>query len=285
MRLANSNRCTLSSGASAAHSMLLILVVAGCTIRGHSSYLPLASLSRWVGQHGGRSLPRPENIDERIDDPVNATHRIIDLERHQLSEEEYQITEEENSQLKVELLAELLKSHELNRNCTAATKVEQRLQRVEKFQVGDVVEQMYNANTVKTRILYPFQVEEIHVGPNDPQGVNENSDNDSNVQYTIVRLLDGFRVEKIPESFLRQYAPYPQDSKALCNVGEYGIGKERLVPCAIVDYIPPIKPLMAKEHARIKKEEEHEAEYRVRIREKEEIEQNLPMGKLQRFCC
>jgi len=266
----------------------------------------------------GYSLPPLENMDERLDDdpannPINntttrtqLTKRQIELEL-QLHELEFKIVEEDNNRLKVELLAELLKNHKLNRNHTAATIVEQRLRGLgaAKFEVGGVVEQMYNANTLKNRILYPFRVEEVHFSSwelddveenHHHQSLNEDWDRDSSdlryttappvgIRYTIVRLLDGFRVKQIPESFLRQYLPYPQDSKALCNVGGYGIGQERLVSCTIIDYIlPPSKPLTGKEHVRIKKEEEVlKAEYRVRIRrEEEDVEDNLPIGKAQR---
>lgn len=66
-------------------------------------------------------------------------------------------------------------------------------------------------------------------------------------------------------------------------MGGYGIGNERLVSCTIVDYIPTSKPLVGNQHSIIKVEEMFEAEYHVRIREEEEMEQTLPMGKLQRF--
>ena len=231
------------------------------------------------------------NADERIRDTAHTTQKLrpihIGFERPQLNEQELQIVEEENGRIKTNSLVHLLKSRKSDRNRTIAAKADQRPHRVEKFQVGDVVEQLYNANTVKNRVLQPFQVEELHAGPweedDDSQSLNEDSDSELGnasvplieARYTIVRLVDGFRVKQIPEPFLRKYVPYSQDSEALCNVGGCGIGKERIVSCTIIEYISPKKPLAGNEEKDVL-----EAEYRVRIREEEEIV--LGLRKLQR---
>ena len=47
------------------------------------------------------------------------------------------------------------------------------------FHVGEIVEQIYNDYSRKVRILYPYQVEEIH--------------SSGDIRYTIVRLEDGLR--------------------------------------------------------------------------------------------
>jgi len=250
---------------------LALAVVAGAIVHGHShshgygSYLLLPILSRWVSRN---------SQSKSNSGLLYVMRRLIQREHLQLSEQEYQIVEEEESELRVELLAELLVERDSsNRNCTAAAKEEKLLQRVEKFQVGDVVEQIYNGNTVKNRILYPFQVEKASVGPFDLQGASEDSDHDDiHVRYTLTRMVDGLQVEDIPESFLRHYSPYSQDSVSLCNLGKNSAGRERVVACTIVDYIPASKSLVARE-----------SEYRVKIRDGQEKELILPIGMLNRF--
>ena len=100
------------------------------------------------------------------------------------------------------------------------------------FHVGEIVEQIYNDYSRKVRILYPYQVEEIH--------------SSGDIRYTIVRLEDGLRLEKLPESSLRQYLPYEIDTLALCNVGGHGKAQQ-LHPCFVQEYT------------------KEEKEYRVRI--------------------
>ena len=75
------------------------------------------------------------------------------------------------------------------------------------FHVGEIVEQIYNVDfSSKVRILYPYQVEEIH-----------SSGDSDDIRYTIVRLFDGLRLEKLPEATLRQYLPYEIDTMAACT--------------------------------------------------------------------
>mmetsp|Transcript_23174 Transcript_23174/g.48882 ORF Transcript_23174/g.48882 Transcript_23174/m.48882 type:complete len:284 (+) Transcript_23174:183-1034(+) len=267
----SSNSGSASTGASFrsrsnAGMLLTLVVAAGAMILSQShvnsrtSHLPLVLLSTWMSRkdnsHGGSRL-----------ELVRRRQRA--REKLQLTEQEYQIVEEQDSELSVELLTELLVNRtSSNRSCNAAAKEEKLLQRVEKFQVGDVVEQMYNGNTVKNRILYPFQVEEVHFGPLD---ASDNSGyDDANVRYTLTRLFDGTKTKDVPESFLQDYSPYPQNSKALCNVGGYGAGTEKLVSCTTVDYIPASESLVTKE-----------SKYRVRTKDGEVKE--LSIGRLNRF--
>jgi len=268
----SSNSGSASTGASFrsrsnAGMLLTLVVAAGAMILSQShvnsrtSHLPLVLLPTWMGR-------KDNSRSSRL---VLVKRRQVAQEQLQLSEQEYQIVEEENSGLRVELLAELLVNrNSSDRSCASVTKEEKLLQRVEKFQVGEIVEQIYNGNTVKSRILYPFQVEEVHLGPLDLS--DNNGDNEVNIRYTLTRLNDGTKAKDVPEAFLKEYSPYPQDSKALCNVGGSGAGKEKLVSCTIVDYIPASKPLATVE-----------SEYRVRTKDCEEKVQHLSIGKLNRF--
>ena len=117
------------------------------------------------------------------------------------------------------------------------------------FHVGEIVEQLYNVDySSKVRILYPYKVEEVH----------NNGGND--VRYTIVRFVDGLRLRKLPESRLRQYLPYEEDTMAACNVGGYG-KEHQLFPCFVQEYMS------------------EEKEYRVRI---DGEEMTLSVEMLQR---
>ena len=92
------------------------------------------------------------------------------------------------------------------------------------------------------------------------------------ILYTVVRLNDGHRAEQ-PESFLRKYMPYSQDTVAVCNVGGYGRA-QKLVPCFVQEYCVPLGK-SSSEH-----EKKLEAEYIYRV--KEEGLRNLSIDKLQR---
>ena len=95
------------------------------------------------------------------------------------------------------------------------------------FHVGEIVEQIYNIDfSSKVRILYPYQVEEIL----------HSSGGGDDIRYTIVRLVDGRRLEKLPEATLRQYLPYEIDTMAACNVGGRGMA-QRLLPCFVQEYM------------------------------------------------
>ena len=162
-------------------------------------------------------------------------------------------------------LADLLKSHRLHHEMNREDEtpaVAKEL--ISKFRVGDIVEQIYNQYTVKNRVLYPFQVEEMHEVSDEQDCTTDITLNDNcdSIRYTIIRLVDGHRVKRAPESSLRQYLPYEIDTMAACNVGGYG-KDQTLAPCFIQEYIPSSN------------------EYRVRI-EGEEMEQNFPVDKLQR---
>lgn len=155
---------------------------------------------------------------------------------------------------------------------------------VTKFKVGDVVEQVYNAHTRKSRILYPFRVEEIHFVQNPeyeeddidlsaydeiPLDLNINAEC-GGIRYSIVRLVDGFVIEHVPESSFRHYLPYSHDAKVLCNVGGYEPSNQLLFPCSIQEvYISSPTEL----------------EYHVIVRDNEgkEEELNLPLDKLLRL--
>lgn len=126
--------------------------------------------------------------------------------------------------------------------------------------MGDVVEQVYNAHTGKSRVLYPYRVEKIHTQASDEEecvGLP---------RYEIVRLVDGFRLEYEPESYLRRYLPYTQDAKVLCNVGGYGM-KIHLSPCSIQEVYDMNSPT--------------ETEYLVRVQGEEE-ELKFPVERLLR---
>lgn len=322
--------------------VFFILVAAGHAIalwchHGHGSYLPTASLSRLTtrlrqGHRGG--FPSHYHTDEPITpDPakgiiippvISTRNTIIELE-HQLKDLTDEISEDENDGRKLDLLIELLKSHVANSNDEAAAEVEQRLRGMATYQVGDVVEQLYNANTMRNRVLHPFRIEDVHFTQHEEgkeagaqqRRLNEDRDEDDEesdgsddngshnlsytastrvgIRYTIVRLLDGYRLANIPESFLRLYVPYENDTSAICNLGGLDIGQELSVPCSIVEYVPNIMMMESskdtdgtKNHVRIKEEEESmtKAEYRVRMKragDSEEIEENMSMGKIQRL--
>ena len=115
------------------------------------------------------------------------------------------------------------------------------------FHVGEIVEQTYIDISRKVRILYPYQVEEIH-----------SSGDSDDIRYTIVRLVDGLRKE-LPESSLRQCLPYEIDTLALCNVGGHGKAQQ-LHPCFVQEYM------------------KEEKEYRVRI---DGEEHNLSIEMMQ----
>ena len=179
----------------------------------------------------------------------------------------------------VDLLAELLTSHKLNGNEAAAAEVERKLMDAAKFKVGDVVEQIYNAYSMKSRMLYPFVVEEITFAHNSEEEdssipemhyTQEWSDC-GGIRYTVVRLVDGFRMRQIPERSLRTYLPYREDANALCSIGGNGPSAQKFAPCTVGMYVVNEEGTEATE-----------ARYRVRIRGEEE-DRTLSMDKLQRF--
>ena len=122
-------------------------------------------------------------------------------------------------------LTDILSRH--HKDAAADAEAVDQLVEAAKFRVGEVVEQIYNTHSMRSRILYPLQVEEIH-HPDRGEGMP---------QYTLVRLVDGYRVKRAPESSLRQYLPYSQDTVVACNVGGYG-KTQILLPCSIQEYIP-----------------------------------------------
>lgn len=168
------------------------------------------------------------------------TRRVFNLERHIIA----------NGEVKRVIL-----SRHHNDAAADAEAVEQRVEAA-KFRVGEVVEQIYNTHSLRSRVLYPLQVEEINFTEQDEDR------GEAMPRYTLVRLVDGHRVERALESSLRQYLPYSQDTLAACNFGGYGKA-QILLPCSIREYI------------------QSSNEYRVRI-EGEEVERNLPIEKLQR---
>ena len=140
---------------------------------------------------------------------------------------------------------------------------------VTKFQVGDIVEQIYNVHSMKSRVLYPYRIEEKHF----MQNPDDQDEVCGGIRYSLVRLIDGFRIENTPESSLRNYLPYTQDAKALCNVGGYGLA-QKLLPCAVEEvYISG--------HA----QSTSRAEYIVTVQGEggKEEEMNLPIESLQRL--
>ena len=314
--------------------IVLIIIAAACAIATRrwsahdhrGSYLPSMSFSSLMGRrHGSGSddfSSTPAVVDNTSDDQeqrIDGANPYIDIRSHhhhqptprqielesQLSDLERTLYEEEDSKLRIELLIELLKSHRLNQNHAAAAAVEMKLRGAAKFNVGDAIEQLYNANTMRNRILYPFKVVDVHVTHEEREvgasrRLNEEPDEDDDeeededdappaggIRYTIVRLLDGYRAENIPESFLRRYVPYEQDTRALCNVGGYGMGQEHMSPCSVVEYIPPEgleEPSDDDVYVRVKKEEDVLlSRYRVRtIREEGEVVEVVSMEKIQR---
>lgn len=172
--------------------------------------------------------------------------------------------------LDVNLVAELLERlRQFNNNMTEPTSAEVEQQEpfceVTKFQVGDIVEQIYNVHSMKSRVLYPYRIEEIQ----QQDGFGECG----GIRYSLVRLIDGFRIENTPESSLRHYLPYTQDAKALCNVGGFGLA-QKLFPCSIQEvYISG--------HA----QSTTKAEYLVTVQGEggKEEEMNLPIESLQRL--
>lgn len=251
-------------------------------------------------------------LDTALDTAIETAVReaVAALER-QIAALEVETAEDESPRHKAALLEELLSHHRRAADHAAAADVEQRLRGLgaAKFVVGDVVEQLYNANTLKCRILYPFRVEEVHYGTREessqepkhagfdeehpvpgsqPEG--ETALVGMHHTYTIVRLSDGRVVEQMPESFLRPYVPYDPDTRALCNVGGADIGEERLFSCSILEYILPGD---AKErgatppptqHVRIKRDGEAilKSRYRVTIHGRDaEDEAIVAMNRMQ----
>ena len=201
---------------------------------------------------------------------------------HNLSREfELEKKLEELDVQRADLLLELAKSHRLHLNEEAAKEADEKLLGSSKFKVGNVIEQIYNSSSRKSRVLFPYRVTEIHF---DQEADDEMDDSDlkdedcGGIRYTIVRLSDGFKIERAPESFLREYLPYPQDARGvLCDVGgEVGIMAEQLIiPCSVQEYIMNEEMSLEK------------AMYRVRLsgsgEGEDEVEQILSMEKLQRF--
>mmetsp|Transcript_35088 Transcript_35088/g.74040 ORF Transcript_35088/g.74040 Transcript_35088/m.74040 type:complete len:420 (-) Transcript_35088:202-1461(-) len=131
-----------------------------------------ATASIWIGrlEIGRYIFPRLEEqlLDDADAITINTNNnepfsKLIELEA-ELHELESSLSDADNVRYKVELLAELLKNHWNHHNYTAADDVEQRLRGLgaAKYEPGDVVEQLYNANTLQNRILYPFKVVKVH---------------------------------------------------------------------------------------------------------------------------
>lgn len=122
-------------------------------------------------------------------------------------------------------LADLIMSHRLHHEhhnedaAPAAKELEQMLKMTAKFQVGDIVEMIYNEYTTKNRVVYPFRVEEIHEVSKEQDCATDVTlnDNSDGIQYTLIRLVDGRRLEKLPEATLRQYLPYEQNTRPHAN--------------------------------------------------------------------
>lgn len=107
------------------------------------------------------------------------------------------------------------------------------------FKEGDVVEIVHN------RVLAPFKVEAVHSVRGDLRTNYYDDDAEEfvadysySIGYDLVRASDGFKVLQIPESSLRYYEPYPIGTEALCNIGDFGKGRDDVEPCFVQDYIP-----------------------------------------------
>ena len=256
----------------------------------------------------------------------------VELESQLASLERSTSGEESHSHKRLGLLAELLRSHRASatlhgsEDADAIADVETRLRGAARYGVGEAVEQVFNANTLRNRVLYPFRVEDVTYvegaprpeaaraerriqrlnddekfveedSGDDPMVEEDSGDEDEpraddidlvdgsgpGIRYTLVRLLDGFVVKNVPESFLRRYEPYEPGARALCNLGDDALGQIVVSPCRVVEYLPPDEDEMDDDTYMRTRREAVKAEYRVKTRrpEGEEVEANLPIGKLQ----
>ena len=189
-----------------------------------------------------------------------------------------QAAHEENSRLREELLAKLAQHDDSE---------EKGFRGASKFNKGDIVEMIHN------RILAPFKVvakhsisDSLHIDYYDEYTDDMVADYSTNsVGYDLVRISDGFKLEKVPESSLRQYEPYPLGSTVLCNLGELGSGTDRIIPCSIQGF-------KTKETSSLLSGITHDgtmmfdSEYKVIVLDKtvttNEFETTLPLWRLQR---
>jgi len=140
-----------------------------------------------------------------------------------------------------------------------------------KFNIGDIIEQIYNGNTVENRMLYPYKIVAVHfrdkydnkserqqhleIGSSDYISDDEDYDGGEiigtgkmtphyiGIRYTITRLLDGVTMHSVPELFLKHYHQYTSSLSALCNISE--IDDAKLVSCMIVNYFAPLPTLIS----------------------------------------
>lgn len=140
-----------------------------------------------------------------------------------------------------------------------------------KFNIGDIIEQIYNGNTVENRMLYPYKIVAVHfrdkydnnnerqqhleIGSSDYISDDEDYDGGEiigtgkmtphyiGIRYTITRLLDGVTMHSVPELFLKHYHQYTSSLSALCNISE--IDDAKLVSCMIINYFAPLPTLIS----------------------------------------
>ncbi len=157
----------------------------------------------WEKQHVHQLEETVSNVNSSYDDllkqNLEISRKLSEMEKDQ------QLADEENARLRSEIktaFANLRGGHG--------------------FKIGDVVElsNPYHRDHNTPQVLPPFKVDK----------------RSSDGVYQVTRATDGLTFKHIEEQFIRHYAPYPPGMEAVCNIGEFGIEKERFVPCEIVTY-------------------------------------------------
>lgn len=215
--------------------MTVVFVLGGsaqwCSNKNGAAFKLFPAVSNRISSSGGHFI---HELDEKFDSvkssyTTSILNNIIRLK--QSNQIELRAAQEDNSMLREELMV-LSKDDD-------SSDGDKRLRGISKYEKGDIVEVVHN------RVLAPFKVVDIH-SISDDLHVDYYDDLTDDIVaeyqhsfgYDLIRATDGFKLNQIPESSLRNYEPYSIGTKALCNIGEFGTGKETSVPCSINEYTP-----------------------------------------------